>query len=131
MHGREDVRSRDDGREQYIFLGRRKFGARILRPPVRDATNLRCSVAGSALRRRRASVIVDLGIFIATVIATVIALRSVYDARQARDEASAHELTALDQHWQPRLPCGITNELQTLSKSRPRSLHRMLRIVRD
>jgi hypothetical protein len=53
-------------------------------------------VAGSALRRRRASVIVDLGIFIATVIATVIALRSVYDARQARDEASAHELTALD-----------------------------------
>ena len=40
--------------------------------------------------------IVNLGILIATVIAAVIALRSVNDARQARDEASAHELTALD-----------------------------------
>jgi hypothetical protein len=50
----------------------------------------------------RASVIVKLGIFIATVIAAVIALRSVNDACQARDETSAHEHTALndavDQH---------------------------------
>lgn len=38
--------------------------------------------------------IVNLGIFIASVIAAIIALRSVNDARQARDEASAHERTA-------------------------------------
>ena len=48
------------------------------------------------LNMELASVIVNLGIFIATVIAAVIAWRSVNDARQARDEASGHERTALD-----------------------------------
>lgn len=43
-----------------------------------------------------ASVIVNLGIFAATVIAAIIAWRSVNDARQARDEAATHERKALD-----------------------------------
>ena len=43
-----------------------------------------------------ASVIVNLGLFAASVVAAIIAWRSVSDARQARDEAAAHERNALD-----------------------------------
>ena len=52
--------------------------------------------ANTVLNMELASMIVNLGIFVATVIAAVIALRLVNDARQARDDASAHERTALD-----------------------------------
>lgn len=42
-----------------------------------------------------ASVIINAGIFVATVIAGIIAWRSVKDARDARDSAAAHEARAL------------------------------------
>ncbi|WP_455133594.1 hypothetical protein [Microbacterium aurum] len=42
-----------------------------------------------------ASIIVNAGIFVATVIAAIIAWRGVVDAREAKDQASAHEAAAL------------------------------------
>ncbi|TFC33472.1 hypothetical protein E3O55_04065 [Cryobacterium sp. MDB1-18-2] len=42
-----------------------------------------------------ASIIINLGIFVATVIAAIVAWRGVRDAQSARDDAAEHEVQAL------------------------------------
>ena len=79
-----------------------------------------------------ASVIVNLGLFAACVVAAIIAWRSVSEARQARDEAAAHERNALDAATRSASAAEVaaqhhtTNEPRTLWKGRLRSLSRRL-----
>lgn len=50
---------------------------------------------GDVRKVELASIIVNLGIFVATLLAGIVAWRSVADAQEARDEAKGHEVGAL------------------------------------